>query len=291
MKQLKTCILTFCMAVSAVAVHAQDKIYKNDDGAVIEAKVTKVNDRAITYKRFNNQDGPDYTIAKKDVNRIVYQNGTTDVFGNETAKTGDQKGKKHDKYASVYSPNIFSITPAAYTVSLDGTINDVGIGICYERLLDSRGRVGLNLPVMLAFSSSKDYNNYIYNYNGNTNSYGSYTSFYFMPGIKFYPAPDREKVRYSIGASFFCILGNEPYGVYDNTGAGLQAPSDAHAYSIYGLMVTNSVNITATKHLYFAIDLSAGIPFSDNRHADNDGGLDVIIGPFMQVGFKLGVRY
>jgi len=287
----KTTLLTVCIALIAIATHAQDKIYKKD-GTVLDSKVKSVGERTIVYKRFDNQDGPEYSILKNEVTKIVYQNGITDVFEEGTGKEPGYHGK-HAKFVNKYGKDIISITPISYTAAVDGTINDAGIGICYERLLDERGHIGLNLPIIMNFSSTRDYNNNTFYYNSNLVSYtGQYTSFCFMPGIKFYPAPDREKVRYSLGAAFFCLIGGEPYGVYENAGYGsTNDPNSTYHYAVYGLMISNSVNITATRHFYMAFDLGTGIPFADNRHADNNSGLDLILAPFMQIGFKVGYRY
>ncbi len=299
---LKIVALTICIALTTLAAHAQDKLYKKD-GTEIDSKVKSVGNSTVIYKRFDNQDGPDYTILKTDIAKIIYQNGTTDVFEGFDKESGNKKEPgsrkdKHEKYSSKYGKDIFSIIPAAYTAAADGNINDVGIGICYERLLDMRGRIGLTLPLMMSFSSNRDYANTSYNYNGTNVTYDHYTSLYFMPGIKFYPAPDRIKVRYSIGASFFCIFGGEPYEVYDNYNNGSYNPTNGttyyptgtYHYAMYGLMFSNSVNITATRHLYMAIDLGAGIPFSDNRYANNGETLGIPV-PFIQIGFKIGYRY
>ena len=147
------------MIAICFSARAQDKIYKTD-GGVIEAKVKKVDPAAVIYKRFDNQDGPEYTILKKQVTKIVYQNGTTDGFEGDAKKdaSGNNSGVKGGKAAkSKYGDNIISVTPGAYTAAVDGSMNDVGVGISYERLLDKRGHIGLNLPVLMSFSSNKDY--------------------------------------------------------------------------------------------------------------------------------------
>ncbi len=298
MNYLSRVLLLFIASIAiSVAARAQDKIYKAD-GGVIEARVKKVEPAAVVYKRFDNQDGPEYTILKKEVIKIVYQNGTTDYFethsqrGEHTKGEGGKSGSaKNGKDAKKrFGDNFLSITPAAYSVSVDGSMNDVGIGICYERLLDKHGHIGLNLPILMSFTSNKDFNNYFYSYSGSgyTNYSGSYHSVFFMPGVKFYPATNRERVRYSLGLSLFCNFGSEPLGVYnENTGS----PYDTYHYSMFGLMLSNSINITATRHFYMAIDLASGIPFSDNRHSNYDAILAGLAGPFIQFGFKVGYRY
>lgn len=287
---LKTCLISIAILFS-IAAQAQDKIYKKD-GGIIEAKVKTVS-TSIIYTRFDNQGGPEYTILKKDVSKIVYQNGVVDVFG------GDTKGeaKHHDKAGKMgttpkkYGDNLLSITPGAYTVALDGSINDPGIGICYERLLDDKGHISFNLPVIISFSSNKDYNSTIFVYGGSyyPGSNNKYTSFNFMPGMKFYPARNNEKVRYAIGLSFFTMFGGEPYYVYDNN-SNQTNPEAKFNYTMYGFMITNSVNISATKHVFFAIEANGGIPVSDNRRQGSTAADNLFL-PWMQYLFKVGYRF
>lgn len=287
--------------VSALSTHAQDKIYKRD-GDVIDAKVKSVGTSTITFKRYDNTDGPEYSILKRDVTQIKYENGSTDNFENEVSRGrhSSRRDYKHGKFVKIYGDNIISIIPAAYTASLDGTINDAGLGINYERQLDERGHISFNLPVMLGFTSPKDFTNGFYNYynyNGNPGitSYGNYYSLCLMPGIKFYPATSREKVRYSLGASAFAMFGKEPYAVYDNDNKYYNQtgtyPTGDWRYTMYGFMLSNSVNIMASKHLMLAVDLNFGIPVSDNRREDTDGGLNVVLGPMLQFALKVGYRF
>ena len=293
--RLKTGFFAIVLLLSFSAL-AQDKLYKKD-GTVIAVIVKTVGSNTINYTRFDNQGGPEYTILKKEVSKIIYQNGTTDNFNEKTSSNDKGLGdSKNGKFAKKYGNNIISIIPGAYTASVDGTINDVGIGISYERFLDPKCHISLCVPVLFSFSSNKDYNNSIV-YNGQT-SYNSYTSVYFMPGIKFYPASRKEKVRYSIGASFFTIFGSEPYSVYDNynNGGGLYPEPGSYNYVMYGFIISNSVNISVTKHMYFAIDLGTGIPISDNRYAQNNSiGLgqdgNGIFDPWIQCGLKVGYRF
>lgn len=58
---------------------AQDIIVQKD-GSTIQAKVLKVSRAEVEYKKFNNQNGPTYTISTKDLQCINYENGTKDTF-------------------------------------------------------------------------------------------------------------------------------------------------------------------------------------------------------------------
>ena len=124
-----------------------------------------------------------------------------------------------------------------------------------------------------------------------------------MPGVKFYPAPDDAKVRFSAGASFFCIFGGEPEVLYLNNSNPVYNPATGtytypnetgtYHYAMYGLMVSNSVNITVVKHLYISAQISAGFPLSDNRGiAGTTTGLSGIANdPFVQIDAKFGYRF
>ena len=114
---LKIVALTICIALTTLAAQAQDKLYKKD-GTEIDSKVKSVGNNTVIYKRFDNQDRPEYTILKIDIAKIVYQNGTTDVFEGFDKETGNKKEPgsrkdKHEKYSSKYGKDIFSIIPAA----------------------------------------------------------------------------------------------------------------------------------------------------------------------------------
>ena len=286
---LKTCLLSIALLFS-IGAYAQDKIYKKK-GEVIESKVKAIEGNTITYKRSDNPNGPDYTISKNEVTKIVYQNGTSDSFegSNKKEKTG-RHGKvisTTEKKANKYGDNILSIIPGAYTADLDGTINDPGIGLCYERLLDKHGHISFTLPVLISFLSDRDFNNNIYNGNiiAGVSTKG-YTSISVMPGLKFYPVRSDQAIRYSLGASFFTMFGKEPFYVYSNNA---NTAGDYH-YVMYGLMISNSINVSATKHFCMSMDVNGAIPISDNRRTDRSS-FDILFAPIMQFILKVGYRY
>ena len=66
---------TFCFS--------QDVITKTD-GEEVKAKVLEVTQSEIKYKKFDNPNGPTFTIFKKEVFMIKYGNGSKDVFNSET---------------------------------------------------------------------------------------------------------------------------------------------------------------------------------------------------------------
>lgn len=87
---MKSYLLAAVMTlVSTELLLAQDVIvFKNGDE--VQAKVKEIAPAHIKYVRFDNPNGPEYTISRSDVFMIKYENGTKDVMADlsETAARG-----------------------------------------------------------------------------------------------------------------------------------------------------------------------------------------------------------
>lgn len=80
----RTLFLCLC-AVFASNTWAQDVILlKNAEE--IQSKVTEVTPKSVSYKHWNNLEGPSYTISKSDIFYIKYQNGDKHVIAQNTEK-------------------------------------------------------------------------------------------------------------------------------------------------------------------------------------------------------------
>lgn len=69
---------------------AQDIIIMRN-GKEIQAKVAKINNDNIEYKKWTNQYGPIYTVPKQDVFLIKYVNGDKDIFTDEDTQPKPQQ--------------------------------------------------------------------------------------------------------------------------------------------------------------------------------------------------------
>lgn len=67
-------ILLLVMLLSAMSAIAQDVIVKRD-GSTILSKVIEIGTSDVKFKKSSNQDGPTYTILKKEIQAINYENG------------------------------------------------------------------------------------------------------------------------------------------------------------------------------------------------------------------------
>jgi hypothetical protein len=72
-------IVYFCFSLFTFFVNAQDIIVKNDK-TEIKAKVTELTETGIKYKKWENIDGPVYTISKAEVFMILYANGQRELI-------------------------------------------------------------------------------------------------------------------------------------------------------------------------------------------------------------------
>ena len=79
--------LTILLALfSSNVFFAQDIIYKLD-GSEIKANVTDILDDNVKYKKFDNPDGPTYSISTANIEKIKYENGSIDKFAGDNSKS------------------------------------------------------------------------------------------------------------------------------------------------------------------------------------------------------------
>lgn len=100
---MKRFILSIAFIVLGGHVIAQDIITKKD-ATEIQAKVIKIGTTEIEYKRWNNLDGPIYTLPVKEVFTIKYENGQRDVFS--IIDDGNTSRNKTNTYNSHYEGDV-----------------------------------------------------------------------------------------------------------------------------------------------------------------------------------------
>lgn len=260
---------------------AQDRIYKKN-GDVIEAKIKSVAVKTITYVRFDNQAGPDYTIVKNEVEKIVYQNGSEDVFESVRAQKASPASRHSHDDTDVeetvkmkYKPNILSLAPLQFSE------NGLGVGLSYECALDKKSIIAFYIPVAATF----DLSNGTY-FNPNTNTYQNGKTdgmYYAMPGIKVYPTGNTGLVRYAIGPSLVVGIGQSSSATYDANNNFVYL---TQTHSILGMIVNNSLNINPSPHVYLGIELGLGFTYLNRI-----GGLNQGTETLVQGGLKIGFRF
>ncbi|MDH5382491.1 MAG: hypothetical protein OEW75_16680, partial [Cyclobacteriaceae bacterium] len=72
-------VLTLSALLISVLCFSQDiTSYKN--GTEIKAKVLEITTLEVKFKKFDNLEGPTYTILKSDLFMITYENGSKEIF-------------------------------------------------------------------------------------------------------------------------------------------------------------------------------------------------------------------
>ncbi len=269
-------LLAVIIALLATQTYAQDMIYKKN-GSVINAKVEEVTHRIVKYKKEGNPDGPVYTIEKEEVAKIEYPNGGVDIFR-------ELDDVRRERNRQKYGKNLIALAPIQVT-------EGVGLGLSYERILDDNGIVSFHLPVAVAFTN-QDYPDAYSSGTGGSYYYGSVTNnnpmYTIMPGLRIYPTSAFGVVRYSIGPNFVIGSGKKYIDeyIYDNKGAITDTVIGFKDQLLLGIVVTNSLNINPTKHLYLGMDLGLGFTYInkiDGRVRDTS--------PLVQFAFKIGYRF
>ncbi|WP_207508722.1 hypothetical protein [Telluribacter humicola] len=90
-------LFVMLIVVSYSNVNAQDRIIRND-GEEIKAKVLSEDDTYIKYKRFDNPNGPEYFLYKKDVKDIVYEPKPGKPISNAPRYTIEELERNASKY-------------------------------------------------------------------------------------------------------------------------------------------------------------------------------------------------
>ncbi len=278
--QIKNLFVSVLILSFPVFVNAQDKIVKHN-GETIDAKIKSVGTKTVTYVRFDNQTGPEYTIVKKDIEKIKYQNGSEDNFVEEvpvrrhhgrihsasmTNETADPKEK--------YGKNLICLAPLQFTD------NGLGLSLSYQRVLDKSGIIAFYMPVISTFNfNSRYFDNATQTYkNGNQDM-----MIYFMPGVVLYPTGAFGHVRYGIGPSLVYATGEK--SSY-NTNYGGYTTINTESRTQLGIVLNNSLNINPTNHIYLGLEFGLGFTYMNRVNGINQNSTAIAQG-----GFKMGYRF
>ncbi len=151
--------------------------------------------------------------------------------------------------------------------------NGVGIAFSFETVFDKDkdGIVAIYIPVITTVNVSGNFEN------GSPHQRDGMV--YYGLGLKFYPTGCYGRVKYALGPTLVQGMGTQTdYPAY----------SYYHTYSkfIFGILVSNSLNINATDHVYLGLDLGLGYTFI-NAWDQKLRGMAAIT----QGGFKIGYRF
>jgi hypothetical protein len=196
--------------------------------------------------------------------------------------------------------------PARYNIAFSPvhvTEENIGAGLSLE-VYNKNGITSVCLPVSFAIPNtahSNSYNSYYYYspygfYPTEQSYYRSKGTIYFYPGIKIYPAGAFKKLSYAIGANLVTALGKservtETFKTDSTMSGGNMYYTATKTSETYrevsrfklGALLSNSLNIRPTRHLYVGVEFGIGYSYLDLIEGVNNGA-DIAI----QGGVKFG---
>ena len=170
MKKIKLLFI----AISIFAnLNAQDIIIKKT-GVEIKTKITEVGLDNVKFKKYDNIEGPIYTITKDEIFMIKYENGSKDVFKDNAKEVVKKVEKSKNDYLRKGLHLGFHITPGIGSIIFsDYDIFGVGIHSGLDINIYLNDYVGIKTGISylnLPFKTSGNY------YEGNFGSKGSVNS-------------------------------------------------------------------------------------------------------------------
>lgn len=243
MKKFVLFSLIFLLCFNFIS-SAQDIIFKKD-GSKEEVKIVLVGDKEIQYKKFNNLEGPVYTLNKKDIVLITYQNGDF-----ETIKSaGDEKKAAKSELSENFAKNL--LTYHLFDVIYgDFTID-------YERILSS-GTIGIKIPIGFGYAYNNDY----------YNSHDNWVKNFIYSGIavNFY-LTGQGKWRYFIGPDVRIGYGKQSYPNWDDYGNYYEEEIHEGIYTKF--FIDNGLIFTPIRNFSFAMIAGVGIRFFPEAGPNN----------------------
>ncbi|MEP7265580.1 MAG: hypothetical protein ABI772_13825 [Bacteroidota bacterium] len=129
--------ILWCLVLTILPglVFCQDVITLKD-GREVKAKIVEVSekDKVIKYKKFENQDGPLYTVELSDISKVKYSNGSEESYNVAPVKSNTEPAAADDT-PSIFSGK-FNIEDESTHDYLEGIAKNAGM-----RVLRCAGRV------------------------------------------------------------------------------------------------------------------------------------------------------
>lgn len=120
MKKIFFAFTLVFLTIVALPTRAQDTLVLKS-GKVV-CKVERINDKEVVYKRWDNISGPEYTVSKDNVEKIVFKNGTSENFGKITGVKIPLESARHNIKVDFFAPLFHKIT-LGYEYALTRDIN------------------------------------------------------------------------------------------------------------------------------------------------------------------------
>lgn len=103
---MKRIVIMLLVVASTLLATAQDVIFLGANDSIV-AKVLSVGTSEITYKKWSNLEGPDYSISVNQIAAIRYANGTYDFFNSKNTSSQQETSSSANKMQLTRSGNTY----------------------------------------------------------------------------------------------------------------------------------------------------------------------------------------
>ncbi|WP_114789589.1 hypothetical protein U0035_08615 [Niabella yanshanensis] len=274
MKKIIT-VLVLCLA--SYGLQAQDLIYTKREG-VLKAKVIEITHALIRFKKAENIDGPNYTIANRYVDSIRYENGSKELFSFRGKRLPEKYIKELEQFNAL--PNNLVSTGfelSAHTIPFISPSDRqdqtpfAAWYVAYERLIVQQ-RIGIS---MSPFAAS------------NRRYYGA------SAAIQFYPK-NKGRMRLGLGPVFNYSVQNRQFRYFQPVEYGgnrMRMETKTHVTS---LAVNLSILGNLNRRIFIDSDLFLGAKLKEKpfkHHLPDQWQTSLSSHPGPMMGFRLGVGY
>ncbi|MES2133662.1 MAG: hypothetical protein V4506_15035 [Bacteroidota bacterium] len=115
-KHLHSFLILTSSILCVSGLKAQDTIVKTN-GDVIVAKITEVGTNALTYKKWDNQEGANFVDFKTDIVYVRFSNGQKQVFNNKEAAINSVNAPKATGIENTSGKNRIEFMNGKYTLN------------------------------------------------------------------------------------------------------------------------------------------------------------------------------
>ena len=276
---MKHLLCSFILLTAACVGNAQDMIYTKREGT-IPAKVIELTNSLIRFKKFENIDGPNYKIATRYVDSIVYKNGTKDLFSFRGKKLSSKIINERAAFSNL-PDNLFSTgfelstynPGSAFWSDNEGRTPYATWFVSYERLFVKQ-KIGVAVTPFAAW---------------NRQYYGVAAT------SKFY-AKSKGRVRFGIGPMLSYSVQNRKFYYYspnDNNfgGSSLRMNTKVH---VTALALNTSWLVQLNKKLFLNTDLFFGPALKEKPFKNNlpdNWRTNIRNNKDPMLGFRIGLGY
>ena len=138
----KSCVTLAIALCASIMCLAQDIIIKQDK-TEIKSKVSEITETAIKYKKWENTDGPLYSISKTEVFMILYSNGQREIINQENKPLQQLQTTNPSAYRSNHSEVETNQTKNS---NVDTTVDYKKLKVKYT---PTRINIGLQQPLSI----------------------------------------------------------------------------------------------------------------------------------------------